>query len=245
VDILLLGRFVGLQAVEIYSVIVMIANTLKSVRQSFDGIMLSVFSRGGRKLTAEGGQKFNHVTWIVLSAQIPVFFAALFFGRELLGLISPAYATGHYTLLISLGSLLLIAPFGFSTQLLMGLGKTWAIPMAQALFFASTFGFNTLLIPLYGMEGAAVATGLSYFLSALFCMAVLRWRLKTWIFQRPYFASTAIEAAIFAAPALVFLLWRPPLAGSLALFLGAGITYWMYFRRAWRGFLKRETEMRT
>ncbi len=239
-DILLLARFVGLQAVEVYSVIVMVANTLRSVRQSFDGIMLSVFSRGGKTLTREGRQKFNHVTWIVLSAQIPFFFLVLFFGRELLGLISPAYGSGQHTLLITLGFLVVIAPFGFSTQLLMGLGKTWAIPLAQALFFACTFGFNTLLIPHFGMEGAATATGISHLLSGLLCMGVLRWRLKTWVFDRPYFISVCIEAAIFTIPALVYLIWRPSLVVGAALFLAAGFAYWIYFRQAWKHFLKIE-----
>lgn len=239
-DILLLARFVGLEAVEVYSVIVMIANTLRSVRQSFDGIMLSVFSRGGKSLTGEGRQKFNHVTWIVLSAQLPFFFLALFFGRELLGMISPAYASGHSTLLITLGFLLVIAPFGFSTQLLMGLGKTWAIPLAQALFFASAFGFNTLLIPPFGMEGAAVATGLSHLLSGLLCMGVLRWKLKTWVFQRSYFVSVCIETAIFTFPALLYLAWRPSLVPGVALFAAGALAYGLYFRRAWKHFLKIE-----
>src|SRR5690606_12725438 len=45
VDVIVLARFAGLAAVEVYTVVVMIANTLRAIRQSFDGILLSVFSR--------------------------------------------------------------------------------------------------------------------------------------------------------------------------------------------------------
>lgn len=240
VDILLLARFVGLEAVEVYSVIVMIANTLKSVRQSFDGIMLSVFSRGGKRPLRDVREKFNHVTWIVLSAQIPFFFLAVFFGRELLGLISPVYAAGYTTLLLSIGLLLVIAPFGFSTQLLMGRGSTWAIPAAQALFFTSTFALNSILIPVYGMEGAAVATGLSHLASGLFCMTLLRKQLGTWLFLPPYMFATAVQMAIFTFAALLFWAGHLTLAGGIPLFVAAGVIYGIYIRSAWRRFLKDE-----
>jgi O-antigen/teichoic acid export membrane protein len=55
-DILLLGRYSGIREVEIYSVIVMISNTLRSLRQSFDGIILSVFSSSSATEGVDAGQ---------------------------------------------------------------------------------------------------------------------------------------------------------------------------------------------
>lgn len=207
VDILLLARFVGLEAVEVYSVIVMIANTLKSVRQSFDGIMLSVFSKArSRTPTAEQVRHFNYASWLVISLQLPFLPLALLFGSELLALVSPLYAAGAGVLALLLFFNLWSTIGGFSSQFASGLGRTWLIPAAQMVFLAATLGLNLLLIPRFGMTGAAIATGLASVLSSIVPLIGISISSPKRILLGQYWLAL-LPGALLLAPGMIMGIW--------------------------------------
>ncbi len=237
IDLLLLGRYSGIQAVEIYAVINMISNTLRSLRQSFDGIMLSVFSSENRGRVSESQRRnFNYATWMVTSLQIPFFFLAIIFGRELLGLISPVYSEGYHVLAIAVFFGLLITPGAFSGQLLVGLGRTIVIPASQVSFFLSTLALNLLLIPRYGAEGAAAATGTGTFIGGMVAFAGI-WRYSGSFMLMPSFLRPlVVEAAILAVPATVHFWLRPGLPVDIAIFGASLGCFCLYVRAQWRGF---------
>jgi O-antigen/teichoic acid export membrane protein len=235
IDILLLGRYAGLQMVEVYTVITMIANSLRSIRQSFDNVMLSVFSKNhNNALDEEHRHGFNYATWMVLSFQMPIFFFAIFFGRECLRMLSPHYVAGYPSLIITIGFTLFVTLFAFSPQVLMGVGKTKMIPIAQAVFFLASLCFNLWLIPVYGLVGAAIAVGLSHTASGLFGMLAVRHHEKNWFFQRVYLKKILIEFSLFAVPSFAQLLLKPPLVSSVLLFLAGAAAFGIYFQASWR-----------
>lgn len=236
-DILLLGRYSGIRDVEIYSVIVMISNTLRSLRQSFDGIMLSVFSEGAAREIGESQKRnFNYASWLVTSVQIPFFFLALFFGRQLLALISPAYAGGYRVLVVATFFNLLITVGVFSGQMLVGLGKTYMIPVSQVIYLVSAVGLNFLMVPPYGAEGAAWATGLSAVASTLACFVAIWYFAKSPMLSLAYVLPLAAGAGIFGAAAAAHFLLRPPLGWDIALFLAAAGLFGAHARRYWKRF---------
>jgi O-antigen/teichoic acid export membrane protein len=236
VDILLLGRFVGLQAVEVYSVIVMIANTLKSVRQSFDGIMLSVFSRGKTRVPnqAQIGH-FNYANWMVLTLQLPFLPLALLFGGELLGLVSPLYVSGAGVLAIFIFFNMVITPGTFSAQFAAGLGRTWLIPMSQAVFFGVSLGLNTLLIPRFGMAGAALATGLAGACSTLVPVSGVAWFARN-IFMREYWMPLLAGTALLAPAMILGLFYPAPHAVRAAVLLLSVGLFSLYSVSCWKKF---------
>lgn len=241
VDILLLGRYAGLAGVEVYAVVVMIANSLRSIRQSFDGIMLSVFSAksaGPRTGDLAPGQvrAFNYASWLVLTLQLPFLPLSLLFGSEILALVSQAYAGGARILSIALAFNLAITVTSFYSQLITGLGKTWVIPMAQGVFFAFSLGLNLLLIPRMGTEGAAWATGIAALLAGAPCIWAVAKETRTlvvkWEFFLPLFGAAAWFIPVMALD------WKlglalPVKAAAFAVALGA---YAFLSRRAWRRF---------
>ncbi len=236
IDILLLGRYAGLGVVEVYAVIVMISNALLAIKQSFDNILLSVFSKKvpGQLPDNEYRYGFNYATWLIFSVRIPFFFLACFFGREFLYLISPVYGTGYATLIIATAFILFATPFTLASIMLMGLGKTKVIPVSQALFFVLTLGLNMWLIPSHGMAGAAVAMGLSTVITSLFCMAALRYYEKTWYLQASYLWHAFIET-LFFAPSLVLYAWlKPALPVTVLLFLAGALAYAAYAWKIWK-----------
>ncbi|HKP96528.1 MAG TPA: lipopolysaccharide biosynthesis protein [Fibrobacteria bacterium] len=237
-DMLLLGRFSGIHEVEIYSVIVMVSNTLRSLRQSFDGIMLSVFSAGGatREIGEPQARNFNYASWLVTSVQIPFFFLALFFGRQLLSLIAPVYGDGYRVLAIATFFGLLTTVGAFSGQLLVGMGKTFMIPVSQVIFFVVSTLLNFLMVPRYGAEGAAFATGLSIFIGGLACFAGIWYYAGSPILQAAYLMPLAAGSAIYAGAATIHFLRPLPLPTDIALFAAASALFAWHARHHWKKF---------
>lgn len=236
-DLLLLGRYSGIREVEIYSVVTMISNTLRSFRQSFDGIMLSVFSAEGvGRVNADQRRNFNYASWIVTTIQIPFFFLALIFGRELLSLIAPTYAGGYLVLVIACFFNLLITVGAFSGQLLVGLGRTMLIPVAQGGFFLCSVSFNFLLVPRYGAEGAATATGFANLVGGLITFAGIWYYSKSFMLMGRYFAPLAAGFAMLAVPAAIHFWLRPGLAWDAAVFAAGMAAFALHARANWRRF---------
>jgi O-antigen/teichoic acid export membrane protein len=207
VDVILLGRFVGLGAVEVYSVIMMISKTLNAIRQSFDSILLSVFSRSreGRPTDSQV-RHYNYASWMVLTLQLPFLPLALLFGRELLGLIGPTYAAGHAVLAIAVFFNLWVTLGAFSDQFISGMGKTHVIPVSHLTFFGASVGLNLILIPRMGVEGAALATGLATLLGGAINFGAI------WYYNRRLFLLPAYMRAFAAG----FLILAPGIALGLA-----------------------------
>jgi O-antigen/teichoic acid export membrane protein len=207
-DILLLGRYTGLLAVEVYAVVMMIANTLRSIRQSFDGILLSVFSKESRgRLTPHQRKNFSYAWWLVWTLQLPCLPMAMLFGGDLLGLVSPQYASGHPILVIVIAFLLLNTLGAFFGTLVTASGRTWFIFGAQLAYLVASLSLNTLLIPRYGMTGAAWAMGFSGMVSGGVCLAATL-----------YYNRSAGLTLTFVVPALTAALWFLP--AMLAYFIG-------------------------
>jgi O-antigen/teichoic acid export membrane protein len=240
VDVLLLGRFAGLGAVEVYSVIMMISRTLNSIRQSFDGILLSVFSRGAsdRPTTAQV-RHFNYASWVVLTLQLPFLPLAILFGGDLLGLIAPSYAAGHMVLVIAVFFNLWVTLGAFSDQFIAGMGKTHVIPASHVVFFASAVALNFLFIPRFGAAGAALATGLATLIGGAINFGAI-WYYNRRLFLMAEYSRPFVVSFALLTPAMIAGLWFEPgflarlglLAASLAVFTTHALGCWKRFNAA-------------
>ncbi|MBW8886901.1 MAG: polysaccharide biosynthesis C-terminal domain-containing protein [Fibrobacteres bacterium] len=235
-DILLLGRYSGIREVEIYSVIVMISNTLRSLRQSFDGIMLSVFSTGAEGVDAGRRRNFNYATWMVTTVQVPFVFLALIFGREILWLISPVYAPGMWVLAIATFFNLGATLGSFSAQLLIGLGRTFMIPVSQVAFILSSLALNYLIIPHYGAEGAAFATGVATLLGGLVAFGGVWAYARSPVLQWEYLSPLLTGSLFYLAATALHFLAKPGLPADIAAFAAASAAFGWHARGKWKKF---------
>jgi O-antigen/teichoic acid export membrane protein len=236
-DILLLGRYSGIMEVEIYSLIVMISNTLRSLRQSFDGIMLSVFSAGTSDGIDQGKRKnFNYASWMVTTIQMPFFFLSLFFGKQLLGLISPSYSAGYRVLALATFFNLLSTVGAFSGQILVGLGRTHIIPIAQIIFVLSSVLLNSLFVPHFGAEGAAFATGSAIVIGGLVTFAAVWIYAKSPILQWAYIKPIAEGFLIYSAVTGLHYIFPLGLLVDILLFAAATLVFGWQAHRYWKKF---------
>jgi len=139
-----------------------------------------------------------------LYLSIPAFLVIFFESRNLLALIfGPEFTRGWVALLIlTVGQLGNVATGGASQLLTMtGYQTSWLIMSSSAL--TANLALNLLLIPQFGIEGAATASALS--LTGLFLAAVVRARkvLRMWPYDARYLKGLLAVACAAAAMAAI------------------------------------------
>lgn len=240
VDVIVLARYAGLAAVEVYTVVMMIANTLRAIRQSFDGILLSVFSRSASSVpTAAQIRHFNYASWMVITLQLPFVPVAILFGSDLLSLVGPTYAAGGVALAIAVSFNASMTLGAFSNQFVAGLGKTQIIPLSHLVFFGSSVALNLLLIPRFGIAGAAFASGIAYALGGCVTLGTILHGARTTgerVFLPKYWVPFT-GGALLLTPAVAAGLWFPSSVPVRAAILAASLlAYGLHARRYWKRF---------
>jgi len=235
IDIILLTAFFGLTEVEVYSTAVMIANSLRTLRQSFDGILLSLLSKksGDTAYTAKTKAIFSHTIWNSISMQIPILVVLSLLGNWIINKLLPGSPGGGLIVLIMGSMILFNTPGAYSTQLLLGLGKSMIVPVSQAVFFVLNIVLNNLLVPQYASTGAALATSISsltggylvWLLARLYIKEPLV-HLRTKIFILAQMSMAAIVLTLY------FLFEKPVTAWVVCGLLA--IPYYISSRQLWK-----------
>lgn len=196
VDLMLIGGLAGIQAVEVYNVVMMIGRSLNAIRQSFEGLLLSAFSReGASELTASLRDLINHSVWAVGNLMGLALLAVVFWGRDLLLLLNREYHDGWLPL-IAMTFFAWIGVHGdLSGLMLQGLGRTRAWMAAQMTGFVVNVALCVWWIPLWGALGGVLSLGISTFAQGVICQ-VLLWRasgrnlwIDRYLFSSLHFAS--------------------------------------------------------
>lgn len=165
-DIWCLALFLSPKAIGIYGLSLSIANSIRTIRQAFDSILLAVVAP--LKRGADGvhiRDAYLHAGQATLALQIPIFAFLAFFASFLLGLSGPEYSEGETPLLIFAFTLILIGYLGLSGTVVLGLGKSrWGI-FNDLLCLILSLALNFLLVPQHGIAGAALATSIAILLT--------------------------------------------------------------------------------
>ena len=231
VDLMLVGAFGGIQAVEIYNVIIMMSRSLQAIRQSFDSILLSAFSRNGaRTLTTELKERMNIATWGIANVLGLALFIIAVWGESFLRLLHPEYQSGYWSL-VSISTFVFLNSFGdMSGVMLQGLGKSREFVIAQIIAFAANVALNILLVPSMGSFGGVLALGVAFILQGLFCQLFL-WRSShTFPWMLRYFRSIMLMSlwlVIFGAVSALLNQRSSRVALSL---LAVGSWLWIFKR---------------
>ena len=163
-DKVLLGYFMTSTDVGIYTPALMIANLLIFISTSFKYIFLPTVSEYFSKNDMERLEPLFKATskWNFLVV-IPPFLFILIFPRELLTIIYGSDYIGGYIALMILALGVSVNNFaGTSATLLVAGGKTKLNLTCEIVAGITNVVLNIILIPRYGIIGAAIATGTSF-----------------------------------------------------------------------------------
>lgn len=173
IDIIMLGKLVGDKAVAVYDTVVLLAFVVTLPFVALVKASEVVMQALVRDEKEQQRYKLNLKLSIHLSMAVVLFI--LIAPKDILHIFGVEYIVGYRALMIMAVGYLLLCLLGTPIELLNmnGRGKI------SAVILIATVGLNILLniilIPRYGLEGAAIATMVSLMTSKLLGLVIVRW----------------------------------------------------------------------
>lgn len=182
VDVLLLGLFVGEHEVGIYSFAAMLFDglyhVLAMVRVNFNPLLVGAT----RDSDQAGLRRLLHrsKTWLWPgTAALSMIVAGTFLFIATVVIPAKGLLEGTSSLAILLGGLTLISAFIPLDNLLLASGRPGWQTAQHLTVVGSNVALNLLLVPLFGIEGAATATSLAY-IAGITMLVIMVDRLMKW-----------------------------------------------------------------
>ena len=233
-DILMLGAFTNASTVGLYHPAARTAGLLQALLTSF----LSIYSPMIAQFHAKSDQKnmsgsYKLVSRWLLTFSIPVALIFLVYPQKVMLLFGAEYLPSANVLIVLTAATFIHAILGAAQSTLSMTGHTRLLLWNAIGAFIINIILNIILIPNYGMIGAAWATLISLFVISLLRVLEVRWILKLTFF------STKMIKPILAGSITWWCLWRiHPIvmdyhtlvtlsAVSLISFLVYGIVLWV------------------
>jgi O-antigen/teichoic acid export membrane protein len=161
-DVLMLGHYRTSNEVGIYGVAVKTALLTILVLVAFNSIftpmMSDLFNRGE---TAKVGSLFKTLTRWIFLASFPYFLLTVLLAKEIMGFFGAEFVTGWSCLIVLVFSQLVNATTGSVFEILTMSGKQTITLYNEIFAVLLNVILNAVLIPPFGMIGAAVATGIA------------------------------------------------------------------------------------
>ena len=163
VDVWFVLALLGPQQSAVYSVIVILSNGVKMIRQSFDSVLLAVISKMNRQNVKDQlRETFSYSINFITSLQIAIAITILFFPQEIMSIAGKGYTSSPIVLSILLLGNLLNGFWGANGLILLGIGKSNLILLLNVISLLVNLCGNYFLIPRIGLPGAAISTVVAF-----------------------------------------------------------------------------------
>jgi O-antigen/teichoic acid export membrane protein len=215
-DTLMLGYFKTSDIVGIYNSAIPLAQLIPIALASMGFIYVPIASQlYSQGLTSEMKRTYQVLTKWIFSVSLPLFLLLFLFPETILNFFFGAsYVQAALALrILSLG-FILHTFFGANGMTLLVMGKTGLMAVVALLAAGLNVILNIILIPLWGITGAAIASLVSYFAANVFCSVKLYQLSKIHPFTRNYLKPVI---ACLVIVAIIFVLSRSLLV----------VSYWM------------------
>jgi O-antigen/teichoic acid export membrane protein len=162
VDKILIGVFINAREVGIYavaaSIVAFVPIALQSVNQIFSPTIADLHTRGQRELL---GRLFQTLTKWILGFTLPLATIVIVFARPIMRIFGPEFEAGWIVLVVGTLGQLVNCGTGSVGYLLLMSGKQGRLIRVQTVMAVLMILTNLLLIPRFGILGAAVAAALT------------------------------------------------------------------------------------
>lgn len=222
-DVILVGALAGPAAAGVYGAASRLVAAGQIVSTALRIVVAPLYSRSlGRGRPEEVRAVYTTTTtWMVLfSTPVLVLFAA--FGGTVLALLGPGFRSGAQALLILSVGLLAVLLAGNVQSILLMSGRSALAAVNKALALALTLTGIVLLVPAWGIEGAAVAWVLGMVLDSLLALWQVRRLVGVRLEAPRVLLALVVSSASVGLPAAIFRTTLGDTATALALSLAGG-----------------------
>jgi O-antigen/teichoic acid export membrane protein len=232
-DKILIGVYINARQVGIYTVamtiVAFVPIALQSVNQIFSPIIADLHGRGEQELL---GRLFQTLTKWILALTLPVAVVTIVFARPLMRIFGPDFEAGWIVLVIGTLGQVINCGTGPVGYLLLMSGNQGRLIRVQAAMTAITLVLNAILIPRWGITGAALSSAITNAATNTWYLHELRSSLHMSPYNRGYLRLLPPAAACIAAAMALrsTLAWVRPewlvivLSGAVTLALLLGVT---------------------
>jgi O-antigen/teichoic acid export membrane protein len=207
-DKVLIGFYLGAREVGIYAVattlVTFVPILLQSVNQIFSPSIADLYARGQQELL---GRLFQTLTKWILALTIPLATVLMLFASPLMRIFGQDFAAGWPILVIGTVGQLVNCGVGSVGYLLLMSGNQRRLIRVEAVMAALMVLLNLLLIPRWGITGAAIAAAVTNVIGNIWYLNEVRRRLGLSPYNRSY-----LHLAL-------------PLAGTLTVLLGLRMAF--------------------
>jgi O-antigen/teichoic acid export membrane protein len=174
VDLWLVGLLMGAGPAGVYGMARQVAVPIRQVRQSFDGLLIPLVARTlGERGSRGSGEALASATRLVLAIQLPLLVAILAAGRPALGWLGKGFEAAYWPLLALAAAEVIQAAFSIGDLVFVYLRPRLGLWLTLASIAIGIVA-ALLLIPPWGLIGAAFSVLLAYALRAALRSLVLR-----------------------------------------------------------------------
>ena len=231
-DTYAVAYFTDLHTLGIYAAVTQIANAIRSIRRSFDPIVLVIAAEigaaGAKERLREG---FSYATFLVTTTQLPVLAFIIAFAAWLMPLFGEGFDQGTTAVVILCAFWVLNSAVSLAGIVVSAYGYSTLAFANVVLAIAVQAGALWWLVPQYGLEGAAVGVGIGYTAQSLAQLGQMRWLTGAWNYTALVFwpmligvvAGLASAAAWVAVPDPSVLGWRVVVFVAFLVVYGAGM----------------------
>lgn len=228
-DTFMLGYFKTVSDVGIYNAAHPTALLMFILPTAFISLFLPVITElYSQNKMNEVKYLFKRVSKWIFFVNFPIFLIIAFFSKQIIGTIfGQDYVSGAIALSV-LAFGYLIFSFSYTCQNILSMAKKTRIILFITILFASlNIMLNYILIPIYGINGAAIATSVSFILAATLYLFFNHKLIKTLPFRKQYLKSmvSAIVSIILVYFITQLLFKIVPFYGFVLMFLIFIISY--------------------
>ena len=188
IDKLMLGYFTSSSIVGIYSIATLLATlvtfVLSSSNMIFSSIVSELFSQNNIDLL---NKIYSLITKWLIILTLPIALNMIIFPKVILSFFGSEYIIASTTLIILVISQMINVFVGGNGQILSMCGYENILLINNSLMVIINILLNIILIPNYGMLGAAIATGVSIASINLIKVIQLKYYLNIFPYNRNYF----------------------------------------------------------
>jgi O-antigen/teichoic acid export membrane protein len=223
VDLWLVGLILGAAPAGIYGMARQLAVPIRQVRQSFDGLLIPLVARTlHRRGSGPTGEALASATRLILAIQLPMIVALFAVGRPLLGWFGSDFERAYWPLLALALAEAIQAAFSIGDLVFVYLKPRVGLLLTLASI-AVGVGAALLLIPAWGIAGAALSVLAAYSLRAALRSLVLRARFQLDV-PHSHQAGPILAAAAGVGAVLLARFWPLPFRfDPLPLVAGLGL----------------------
>ena len=208
--ILILGAFAAGAPVGVFNAAARTATFLTAVRFAFSGIFSPIISGlHARQDTVEMGRLYKDVSRWIFTGAFLLFLVIVVFSPQVMAVFGEGFRQGVVALIIVAVAQLYSSSVGPAPRMLAMTGNQNYAMIATTIAAATGVVVSLILVPRYGLIGAAIGMGTAIITENTGTMTAVKWRLGFWPFNlawlKPLSAGAMAAGATYAITALITL----------------------------------------